>query len=319
MSNGRWKDDDSDAGSGQRHPRRARRSRPTASAAWSRCRCWRTRRVVAASVLMPADWRRAVPPEVAPMMISLGGAAGPNAGGMTPMAGRAGAGESPSPNAEAGRCAAGGEAPEMVEPTPDAEARADPPKPVDKAVRPSRRRRKPTTGPRSRPAIGARRHRRRADSVRRAADAAAAAPAACSSTSATSAAPSTSTQMNQRIRQNWNQQAGRGGTAIVKFTIRRDGMLTNVEVEKTSGKALLDLESRARRPEDHAAAAAAARVHRELADRSPDLRLSALMTFTIPLCPPPLPSPGAVRDRLAAQQPPAPPPPQPPAAAATSG
>ena len=30
----------------------------------------------------------------------------------------------------------------------------------------------------------------------------------------------------------------------MKFTIRRDGMLTNVEVEKTSGNPLLDLESR---------------------------------------------------------------------------
>ncbi len=30
----------------------------------------------------------------------------------------------------------------------------------------------------------------------------------------------------------------------MKFTIRRDGMLVNVEVEKSSGNPLLDLESR---------------------------------------------------------------------------
>ena len=37
---------------------------------------------------------------------------------------------------------------------------------------------------------------------------------------------------------------GAAGQSIVKFTIRRDGMLTNVEVEKSSNNPLLDLESR---------------------------------------------------------------------------
>jgi TonB family protein len=31
---------------------------------------------------------------------------------------------------------------------------------------------------------------------------------------------------------------------VVKFTIRRDGMLTQVDVEQPSGQAMLDLESR---------------------------------------------------------------------------
>ena len=51
-------------------------------------------------------------------------------------------------------------------------------------------------------------------------------------------------QMVQRIRQNWNPKQGAGGEPVVKFTIRRDGMLTNVEVEKPSGQDLLDLEAR---------------------------------------------------------------------------
>ena len=50
--------------------------------------------------------------------------------------------------------------------------------------------------------------------------------------------------MTQRIRSNWDQQQGAAGQTIVKFTIRRDGMLTNVEVEKSSNNPLLDLESR---------------------------------------------------------------------------
>lgn len=50
--------------------------------------------------------------------------------------------------------------------------------------------------------------------------------------------------MVQRIRQSWNANQGARGEVWVKFTIRRDGALTLVEVEKTSGQAMLDLESR---------------------------------------------------------------------------
>jgi protein TonB len=50
--------------------------------------------------------------------------------------------------------------------------------------------------------------------------------------------------MERRIRQSWNSNQGAGGEVWVKFTIRRDGMLTQVEVEKPSGQAMLDMESR---------------------------------------------------------------------------
>ncbi|MGB2715775.1 MAG: TonB family protein [Vicinamibacterales bacterium] len=50
--------------------------------------------------------------------------------------------------------------------------------------------------------------------------------------------------MVQRIRQSWNANQGAAGQVGVKFTIRRDGMLTNVEVEEPSGQSMLDLESR---------------------------------------------------------------------------
>ena len=50
--------------------------------------------------------------------------------------------------------------------------------------------------------------------------------------------------MVQRIRQAWNPNQGAAGEVWVKFTIRRDGMLTLVEVEQPSGQAMLDLESR---------------------------------------------------------------------------
>lgn len=50
--------------------------------------------------------------------------------------------------------------------------------------------------------------------------------------------------MTERIRSNWDEQQGAAGQALMKFTVRRDGMLTNVEIAKTSGNPRLDLESR---------------------------------------------------------------------------
>ena len=43
------------------------------------------------------------------------------------------------------------------------------------------------------------------------------------------------------IRRAWNQNQGATGVAVVKFTIQRDGRLTNVEVFKKSGIETLDI------------------------------------------------------------------------------
>jgi TonB family protein len=50
--------------------------------------------------------------------------------------------------------------------------------------------------------------------------------------------------MNRLIYNNWNQQQGAAGSVDVMFTIRRDGMITQVVVDKSSNNPLLDLESR---------------------------------------------------------------------------
>lgn len=47
--------------------------------------------------------------------------------------------------------------------------------------------------------------------------------------------------MVTRIRAAWNQNQGASGTTLVKFTIQRDGKLTNVETERQSGTTTLDL------------------------------------------------------------------------------
>jgi TonB family protein len=50
--------------------------------------------------------------------------------------------------------------------------------------------------------------------------------------------------MKRAIHANWNQNIGARGVAEVKFTIRRDGVLTNIAISKSSGNPILDLESR---------------------------------------------------------------------------
>jgi TonB family protein len=45
------------------------------------------------------------------------------------------------------------------------------------------------------------------------------------------------------IKRNWSQNQGASGKVQVKFTIARDGRLSNVVLEKPSNISLLDLES----------------------------------------------------------------------------
>jgi TonB family protein len=47
--------------------------------------------------------------------------------------------------------------------------------------------------------------------------------------------------MVTRIRSAWNQNQGATGTSLVKFTIQRNGALTNVSLEQSSGSPTLDL------------------------------------------------------------------------------
>lgn len=49
--------------------------------------------------------------------------------------------------------------------------------------------------------------------------------------------------MQQLIRRNWTEKQPAGGESTVKFTILRDGLITDVELERSSGLAVLDLES----------------------------------------------------------------------------
>jgi len=50
--------------------------------------------------------------------------------------------------------------------------------------------------------------------------------------------------MVQRIRSAWNQNQGNKGICVVKVTIQRDGRLTDVEVERSTGDPVLDRAAR---------------------------------------------------------------------------
>ena len=50
--------------------------------------------------------------------------------------------------------------------------------------------------------------------------------------------------MNELVKQNWNQKQGIAGVTTMLFTIRKDGRIEDVKVEKPSGFVVLDNEAR---------------------------------------------------------------------------
>ena len=197
--------------------------------------------IVAAIWLTPSDWRSRTAEERPTMTISLGGTEGPNLGGLTTMAGRA-VQEIAKPNARVTDTPPAAKPPEMVEPTSVVKPVPTPTRPIAKPADSSRSP-SPTAGAEIKSGSS------------RVNTGGAAIPFGGLAQGGGGAGgvqldvknfccPEYLTQMVQKIRSNWNANQGAGGQPIIKFTIRRDGMLTNVELEKSSGQALLDLEAR---------------------------------------------------------------------------
>jgi TonB family protein len=198
--------------------------------------------LIAVLVLLPASWRSGyVPPEATPMMITLSGGTGPDAGGMTPIATRPVQVEAP-PDAKP----PAPKAPEMVAPEPVAKpAPKTPPKPIEKPADKASTR-KPTSGPEVKTGDA------RVDTggaavpfgglTRPPGDGT---PSGNAFTDyANFCCPEYLSQMTDLIKRNWNQNQGASGQVQVKFTIRRDGSLVALpQVEKSSIQTFLDLES----------------------------------------------------------------------------
>ena len=201
--------------------------------------------LLAAMVFAPGGWFSARPSEPRTVMtISLGdGAPGPVNGGMTPSGGRPVQAEQPAeaPKRPEPVRPPAARTPEMTVPVPQA-------KPQPKAA-----------------AAGGRQSRRQTMRVggRRRAVRETTAGSAVAETGARGQGFGLSTGggggsgsrldvadfccpdylilMIERIRSNWNARAEAVGETMVKFTIMRDGQIQDVEVEKSSGFAALDI------------------------------------------------------------------------------
>ena len=196
--------------------------------------------LIALLIVMPSNWLSPAPePEAAPMMISLGGSPGPDAGGKQQESGctvQQVAEPDVKPREEPPPVA---KAPEMVAPSPITKpAPKTPPKPVTKPADKSASR-TPTTG---------------AEVKTGAAKANTGAPprpwqglstgggAGESATTdyANFCCPAYLNMLTDRIRSNWDRNQGAAGTVRMKFVVQRDGRLTGITVERSSGQALLD-------------------------------------------------------------------------------
>jgi TonB family protein len=201
--------------------------------------------VVAAIVVMPASWRSSSSAStVTPMMITLSGGTGPDAGGMTQMSNKpvqeVATETKPAPVAPPAP-----KVPEMVVPEPKAApALKNPPKRTEKPVDKSTAR-KPTTGPEVRTGDA------RTETGGAAIPFGGLTRPSGGGTSGTAAmtdvanfcCPTYLTEMVDLMRKNWNQNQGAAGQVQVKFTIQRDGAIGEVQVVKSSGISLLDLEA----------------------------------------------------------------------------
>jgi protein TonB len=173
------------------------------------------------------------------MTISLGGAPGPRAGGMTPMGGRPV--QAPEP-LEAARPRAemppAPTAPKMTLPTERARPRPPAPKPAQRAPREAAGR-TPSTG--EKPQEGS----ARADTGARGqgfglTTGGGGGAGGVQLDVANFCCPEYVETVVQRIQGNWDWKQNIAGQVVVRFTIARDGSLSQVQVTKPSGLVALD-------------------------------------------------------------------------------
>lgn len=199
--------------------------------------------LVAVVWLAPESWRASrMQTDESIMTISLGGTEGPDTGGMTSIADRA-VQSIAKPDAKVADIPPAPKAPEMIEPRVVEKMAPRPaPKPVEK----------PAETARPRPPTAGAEIKTGSSNVK---TGGAAIPFGGLAQGGGGAGGMTVDVKNfccpeylnllvQRIRSTWNPKQGAAGQAVVRFTIRRDGMLTNIELTQSSGQAMLDLESR---------------------------------------------------------------------------
>lgn len=176
---------------------------------------------VLAFLLFGPDWRLTddeTPRTV--MSISLAGAPGPRAGGMTPMGGRA----VPTPRPEA--------TPRAMPPPP--------PKPAERVV-PTRTRKPPAQPPPEEPQTGVTRTETGARGQGFGLSTGGSGGSGVQLDVANFCCPEYIEQMVTLIQRNWQAGQGVRGATVMKFTITRGGSIQGVMVERPSGFLALDL------------------------------------------------------------------------------
>jgi TonB family protein len=191
--------------------------------------------VITALVLFGPHPRPAIEPKNI-MMISLGGAPGPKTQGMTQMGARTVQAPAPEQPVMKAESAPAPKTPAMTLPDP----RSKPAPPVKNAPRDATSKTAPT-GPE--PQEGTARAETRVRGQGFGLSTGGGGGGGVTVDAVNFCCPDYIITMQELIRQNWNGKQGIVGVTTIKFTIRRDGGIHDIQLEKPSGFALLDNEA----------------------------------------------------------------------------
>ena len=184
---------------------------------------------------MPDSWRGQVDQEPRTVMvISLGGAPGPRAGGMTPMGGRTIQAPPPPEPVRRAETPPAAKPPEMALPTKTVR-----PRPRVERAPPDATSRTPTTGPE--PQEGPARAETKARGQGFGLTTGGGGGTGVQLDVANFCCPEYLEQMMTLVQRNWQSKHGVGGVTTMKFTIARGGAIEQVQVEGPSGFYALDL------------------------------------------------------------------------------
>ena len=192
--------------------------------------------VVLVALLVVAPSSTEPPPSRTVMTISLGGAAGPRAGGMTQAGGREIQAPAPQEPVRRAETAPAPARPEMALPNP--RARTQPQARPERAPREATGR-TPTTGEQPRAGNESAETRNRGQGFGLSSGGGGAGGPVQLDVS-NFCCPEYLEQMITLIHRNWQQGHGVVGTTRMKFTIMRDGSIQAVQVEQSSGFQILD-------------------------------------------------------------------------------
>jgi TonB family protein len=193
--------------------------------------------LIAVLIVVPADWwQRQMDAPRNVMTISLGGAPGPVSGGMTPISGRPiQKAVEDLPKVQPTRPPAA-KTPEMVEPEVKPRVTTKPVTPVQTSPKDARSK-TPTVGAQERPGRAMAETGSTANSLGLSTGGGG---TGGQITLGDFCCPEYLSQMVGLINRNWSSKQMTAGTTIMRFTIQRDGTLSDIMVAKTSGFQALD-------------------------------------------------------------------------------